>query len=163
MLANRRTLLATLLVSAGLLLPGLSQAQLAPPAPSYPPIVGKLVADTKKQIKTIKMDEFRAALDKNDLGKLIDVREEDEYVDGFIPGAVNIPRGLIEFRIWKALGFPNAVDMNQRLTLYCATGGRCALSAKSLQDLGFTNVVSADMKFEDWQKAGHPVQKPAKK
>ncbi len=163
MLTPRKTLVATLLASAGLLLPGLVLAQLAPPPPSYPPVVGKLVADTKKQIKTIKMDEFRAALDKKELGKIIDVRQENEFEDGYVPGAVNVPRGLIEFRIWKVLGFPNAVDMNQRLTLYCATGGRCALAAKSLQDLGFTNVVSADMKFEDWAKAGHPLQKPAKK
>jgi len=164
-MTTRHTPIAQLLVCAGLLLPGfaLAQAPAPAPAPNYPPVVGKLVADTKKQIKTIKMDEFRAALDAKTLGKLIDVRQEDEYADGFIPGAVNIPRGLIEFRIWKALGFPKAVDMNQRLTLYCLTGGRCALASKSLQDLGFTNVVSADMKFDDWVKAGHPVQKPAKK
>jgi len=71
-----------------------------------------------------------------------------------------VPRGLIEFRIWKELGFPAAVDMNQRLTLYCATGGRCALATRTLGELGFTNVVSADMKFEDWVKAGNPVAKP---
>jgi rhodanese-related sulfurtransferase len=162
MKAPRNTLLVTLLVSAGLALPAIASAQLAPPAPNYPPVVGKLVGETKKQIKTLKMPEFKAAYDKKEVGKLIDVRDAEEYEDGFIPGAVNISRGLIEFRIWKALGFPNAVDMNQRLTLYCATGGRCALAAKSLQDLGFTNAVSVDMKFEDWEKAGYPVEKPKK-
>jgi rhodanese-related sulfurtransferase len=45
------------------------------------------------------------------------------------------------------------------MTLYCATGGRCALAAKSLQDLGLNNIVSVDMKFEDWAKAGYPVVK----
>jgi rhodanese-related sulfurtransferase len=114
----------------------------------------------KKQVKTIKMDEFKAGLEQKALGRIIDVRNENEFEDGYVPGAVNVPRGLIEFRIWKELGFPNAVDMNQRLTLYCATGGRCALATKSLMDLGFTNVVSADMKFEDWVKAGNPVEKP---
>ncbi|MBL0141283.1 MAG: sulfurtransferase [Betaproteobacteria bacterium] len=163
MQANRRTLLATLLVSSGLLLPTLSLAQVPAPAPSYPPLVGKYVADTKKQIKTIKLEEFRAALDRKELGLIVDVREEDEWNDGYVPGAINIPRGLIEFRIWKQVGFPNAVDMNKRLTLYCATGGRCALATKSLQDLGFTNAVSVDMKFEDWVKGGNPVVKPAKK
>jgi len=155
----RATRIFLALATAAFLSPAFAQAPAAP-APNYPPVVGKYVGETKKQIKTIKMDEFRAALDKKELGRIIDVREPDEYADGFVPGATNIPRGLIEFRIWKALGFPNAVDMNQRLTLYCATGGRCALATKSLQDLGFTNVVSADMKFEDWEKAGHPVAKP---
>lgn len=160
MKAPRTTILASLLVSAGLVLPGIALAQKAPPAPSYPPAVSKMVGEVKKQVKTIKMDEFRAGLDQKTLGKIIDVRNENEFEDGFVPGAVNVPRGLIEFRIWKELGFPNAVDMNQRLTLYCATGGRCALATKSLMDLGFTNVVSADMKFEDWVKAGNPVEKP---
>ena len=163
MKALRRTLLAILLFSAGLILPGLAPASAPAPAPNYPPAVGKLVAETKKQIKTIKMDEFRAAFDKKELGTLIDVREEEEFVDGYVPGATNIPRGLIEFRICKKVGFPNEVDMNKRLTLCCATGGRCSLATKSLQDLGFSNVVSADMKFLDWVKAGHPVEKPAKK
>jgi rhodanese-related sulfurtransferase len=158
MKAQRRTLLATFLVAAGLVLPGFALAQKAP-APTYPPSVGKLVAETKKQIKTITMDEFKAAIDQKTVGKIIDVRNENEFEDGYIPGAVNVPRGLIEFRIWGELGFPNAVDMNQRLTLYCATGGRCALAAKSLKDLGFTNAVSVDMKFADWVKAGHPVKK----
>lgn len=122
-----------------MLLPGFALAQKAPPAPNYPPLVGKLVADTKKQIKTMKMDEFRAALGKPELGKVIDVRQEIEFEDGYVPGASNIPRALIEFRIWKALGFPNAVDMNQRLTLYCLTGARCSLAAKSRQDLGWVS------------------------
>jgi len=167
MKSPRRTFLATLLVSSAMLFagfaPAFAEAPATAPAPNYPASVGKYVAETKKQIKTIKMDEFRAALDQQQLGLIVDVREEDEYADGYIPGAINIPRGLIEFRIWKKVGFPDAVDTNKRLTLYCATGGRCALATKSLQELGFTNVVSADMKFEDWVKAGHPVAMPAKK
>jgi rhodanese-related sulfurtransferase len=119
-----------------------------------------MVAATKKQIKTISMEQFKALVDKKDAGLIIDVRQEDEYADGHVPGAVNVPRGLIEFRIWKLVGFPDKVDMNKQMTLYCLTGGRCALATKSLQDLGFTNVTSVDMKFDDWTKAGHPVAKP---
>jgi rhodanese-related sulfurtransferase len=137
-------------------------AQAAVPVPSYPASIGQLVATTKSQIKTIKMPEFKTAFDKKELGLLIDVRNENEYEDGFIPGAVNVPRGLIEFRIWKLVGFPDKTDMGTKMTLYCATGGRCALATKSLQDLGFANVASADMKFEDWTKAGYPVAMPKK-
>lgn len=158
----RGTLLVALLVSAGMLLSGPARAQAAP-APAFPPSVGQLIAEAKKRIRTIGMDEFRAGLDRKELGLIIDVREDDEYASGFVPDAINIPRGVIEFRIWKRVGFPEALDMNKRLTLYCATGGRCALAARSLQDLGFTNVVSVDMMFADWVRAGHPVAKPAKK
>jgi rhodanese-related sulfurtransferase len=170
----RNHALFTAFALAGIVLSGCTTAPVAPapaaapapqaaaPAPSYPPSINELVAKTKSQIKTVKMAEFKAAFDRKDLGLLIDVRNENEFEDGFIPGAVNVPRGLIEFRIWKLVGFPDKTRMDTKMTLYCATGGRCALATKSLQDLGFTNVTSADMKFDDWVKAGYPVATPKK-
>jgi rhodanese-related sulfurtransferase len=143
--------------------PPKAAAAAAPAAPNYPPSVGQMVAATKKQIKTINLQQFKAAFDQKELGLIVDVRQEDEYEDGHIPGAINVPRGLIEFRIWKHVGFPAKTDLNTKMTLYCLTGGRCALATKSLQDMGFTNVTSADMKFEDWEKAGYPVAVPPKK
>jgi rhodanese-related sulfurtransferase len=119
-----------------------------------------MIAKTKSQIKTIDMATFKAAYDRKDVGLLIDVRNENEFEDGFVPGAENVPRGLIEFRIWKLVGFPDKTDMNKTMTLYRATVGRCALATKSLQDLGVSNVTSVDMRFADWVKAGYPVAKP---
>ena len=165
-MSTRKSTLFTALALAGVVT--LAAAQTAPvapaaaPAPSYPPTINQLVAATKAQVKTIKMADFKAAFDRKDLGLIVDVRNENEFADGYVPGAVNVPRGLIEFRIWKLVGFPDRTDMNAKMTLYCATGGRCALATKSLQDLGFTNVTSADMKFDDWVKAGYPVAKPKK-
>ncbi len=150
----RRSMFAALLVAASLVLPGHALAQ------NYPDSVKQMVSATKKQIKVISMEQFKALVDKKEAGLIIDVRQEDEYADGFVPGAVNVPRGLIEFRIWKLVGFPDKTDMNKQMTLYCLTGGRCALAAKSLQDLGFTNVTSVDMMFDNWVKAGYPVAKP---
>ena len=150
----RTPMFTAALVAVSLMLPGYALAQ------NYPPSVGQMVAATKKQIKTINMEQFKALVEKNAAGLIIDVRQEDEFADGHVPGAINIPRGLIEFRIWKSVGFPDKTDMNRQMTLYCLTGGRCALATKSLQDLGFTNVTSVDMKFEDWVKAGNPVVKP---
>jgi rhodanese-related sulfurtransferase len=137
-------------------------AQAAAPAPAYPASINEMVAKTKTQIKTMKMAEFKAALDQNNAGLIIDVRNENEFEDGFVPGAVNVPRGLIEFRIWKLVGFPSATKMDTKMTLYCASGGRCALATKTLQDLGFTNATSVDMMFADWVKAGYPVAMPKK-
>ena len=49
--------------------------------------------------------------------------------------------------------------MSKKITLYCASGARCALAMKSLQDLGLSNVTAADMRIEDWTKAGYPLTK----
>jgi len=105
------------------------------------------------------MATLKAALDKNSLGLLIDVREPEEYADGFIPGAINVPRGVIELRIWAYVGFPNKTDMNKKMTLYCGSGTRCVLAAKSLKDLGFSDVTAADMRIDEWAKAGYPLLK----
>ena len=155
-----KPLATTCLLAAGLLIGGTVAAQKAPPAPTYPDSIKAYVGAAKKQIKLIKMDEFKALVDQGKAGLIIDVRQENEFSDGFVPGAVNLPRGLIEFLIWSEVGFPNATDMNKQMTLYCKTGGRCALATKTLQDLGFTNVTSVDMLWDGWVKAGYPVAKP---
>lgn len=152
MTLNRRSLAIALLVGC-FVAPGMAAAQ------NYPPIVGQMVAAAKKQVKTINMAQFKEAYDKKELGLIVDVRDPDEYADGHIPGAVNVSRGLLEFRIWSHVGYPDKTDMNKRMTLYCRTGGRCALAAKSLQELGFTNVVAGDIKIEEWAKAGYPMTK----
>lgn len=131
-------------------------------AQNYPDSIKQLVGKTKKEVPLVNMEQFKAGFDQKSLGLIVDVRNPDEYAEGHIPGAVNVPRGLLEFTIWSHVGHPDKTDMNKQLTLYCKTGGRCALATKTLRDLGFTNVTSADMVFEQWVKAGYPVAKPAK-
>jgi len=138
------------------MVPAFAQKSLAP----YPKAVSDLVANAKAQVTRIDLKEFKSRLDREKSPTVIDVRERDEFAAGHIPGAINIPRGVIEFRIWPYAGYPEMTDMNKRFYLYCKTGGRCSLAAKSLQDLGFTNVIVADMQFEDWQAAGFPVTEP---
>jgi rhodanese-related sulfurtransferase len=123
----------------------------------YPPSVAELVAAAKRQVRTIDMAAFKSAFDRNDLGLIVDVREPEEFAGGYIPGAINVPRGVIELRIWAHVGFPDRTDMSRKMTLYCGSGTRCVLAAKSLQDLGFSNVTAADMRIDDWAKAGHPL------
>ena len=126
-------------------------------AQGYPPSVKDLVARTKTQIKTIDMATFKSALDKREAGLIVDVREPLEYASGHVPGAINIPRGVIELNIWPYVGFPDSTDLGKRITLYCGSGTRRILAAKSLQDLGFTNAVAVDMRIADWAKAGYPL------
>lgn len=153
MLRNATTFAITSLLVMSLSLPSWTWAQ------SYPPSVTELIARTKAQIKTIDMATFKSEFDKNKLGVIIDVREPDEYAQGHIPGAINIPRGQIEFKIWSLVGFPDKLDLATKITLYCAAGSRCALAAKSLQDLNLSNVTAADMRIDEWRKAEYPLDR----
>src|SRR5450759_409957 len=76
----------------------------------------------------------------------------DEYKAGHIPGTVNIPRGVLEFRIYKQLGYPKTVDTKQKIYVHCATGGRATLATKELKDIGFTNVTAVLMNVQDREK-----------
>jgi len=147
------SLTGILLIVAGLLSPGWAVAQ------KYPRSVSELVARTKTQIKTVDMATFKSGLDRGELGLIIDVREPGEYAVGHIPGAINIPRGQIELNIWPHVGFPENTDMSRKMTLYCGSGTRCVLATKSLQDLGFSSVTAADMRIDDWTRAGYPLVK----
>jgi rhodanese-related sulfurtransferase len=131
-------------------------------AQNYPDSIKQLVGKTKKEVPLVNMEQFKAGFDNKSLGLIVDVRNPDEFTEGHVPGAVNVPRGLLEFTIWQHVGYPDKTDMNKQMTLYCKSGGRCALATKTLRDLGFTNVTSADMVFEQWVKAGYPVAKAAK-
>lgn len=93
---------------------------------------------------------------------LIDVREPEEYAAGHLPGAVNLPRGVLEFRIeaHPALACrtsPELADRDRPLVLYCLTGGRSALATESLQRLGFTRVRSLSGGVTAWRQAGYPL------
>jgi rhodanese-related sulfurtransferase len=138
---------------------GVALAQQAPPMPPFPDSVRAWVAATKQQVKTVNLPQFRTLVDQGQAGLIVDVRQESEFESGRVPGAINLPRGVIEFTIWERLGYPRPVDMNAQMTLYCRTGGRCALATKSLQELGFTNVTAVDMTWDNWVQGGHPVEK----
>ena len=128
--------------------------------PQVPPAVKKMVIEAKKSAKSIDMEALKAAIDKKEDAALIDVRVPKEYATGHIPGSINIPRGFLEFLIWaKVVGYPEKTDTSKRIYLYCRTGVRAAFSVKTLEELGFTNVVLVDMKIAEWRKAGYPLEK----
>ena len=91
---------------------------------------------------------------------LADIRELQERVDlGTIPGARHVPRGMLEF--WADPASPYYRDWFQehgRIVLFCAGGGRSALAAKALEDMGFANVAHLEPGFAGWQEAGEPVE-----
>src|SRR6185503_556315 len=85
---------------------------------------------------------------------LIDVRDPDEYRDGFIEPATNISRGFLEFRIAGA-----ATDPKTPIVLYCQSGLRSMLASKVLKDLGYENVTNLQGGFQKWAQSGLPVAK----
>lgn len=114
-----------------------------------------LVVAAKQHIHEVSLDEAAAAIQSADL--LIDVREPAEYQQGHIAGAINIPRGLLEF---KMDGSPELEDRAKFIVIYCKTSGRAALSAASLHEMGFVNVASISGGYDAWAAAGHPVAQP---
>jgi len=96
---------------------------------------------------------------------IIDVREADEFAEGHIPGAVNIPRGLLEFEVdgHPAVAWRSAEELSHRerpVVLYCLSGGRSALAAAALTGLGFTSAVSLRGGILQWADTGHAVTVP---
>lgn len=128
-------------------------------APNWPDGFSAYIGQVRKTIKTTDMTGYLAAVRNPNGALLIDVREDHEYKAGHIPGTVNLPRGLLEFTIWKALGYPKTVDMNRKIYVQCRTGGRATLAAKSLQNIGFTNVTAVVMNIDEWAEKGHPFTK----
>jgi molybdopterin/thiamine biosynthesis adenylyltransferase/rhodanese-related sulfurtransferase len=86
---------------------------------------------------------------------LIDVREKDEWMEGFIPGARWIPRGFLELRIEEQVP-----EKSSEVVLYCAGGTRSALAARALGELGYSNVASMAGGFTAWKRAGLPFDRP---
>jgi molybdopterin/thiamine biosynthesis adenylyltransferase/rhodanese-related sulfurtransferase len=114
--------------------------------------------DFQSYLKQVKGEIVETTVDevaKKRPQKLIDVREGDEWTEGFIPGATWIPRGKLELRIEDV-----APQRDTDLVLYCAGGTRSALAAKALKELGYTKVRSMAGGFGAWKKAGQPIDKP---
>jgi rhodanese-related sulfurtransferase len=115
----------------------------------------ELVASAKQTITEIDANQAQTKLGG---APLIDVREPEEYAAGCLPGAVNIPRGVLEFRID---GHPQIQGRRDgEVILYCQSGGRSALAAEALGKLGFTRVVSLAGGYKGWSDAGLPTQLP---
>src|SRR3984885_10795991 len=115
-----------------------------------------LMADVRKRPKQVSLEELKRRFDAGEKMTLVDVREKDEWRGGYIPGAVSIPRGLLEIQAEQKLP-----DKNARIVAYCAGGTRSALAAATLQELGYTNVETANPGFVRWKDLNYPMELPA--
>jgi rhodanese-related sulfurtransferase len=110
------------------------------------------VKEAKKSVCEVTVSEAKEMLDKGGC-IFLDCREPKEFKMGHIPGAVNIPRGLMEFKVDKKIP-----DKNEKIVLYCKVGGRGCLSACTLCRMGYKNVVNMAGGWKAWEKAGYPVE-----
>ena len=113
-----------------------------------------MVAEAKKQIREISVDEVAAKQKIGEEFVLIDVREADDYAGARIPFAKNMPRGYIEAEIVR-----HVTDPDTQIICHCGGGSRSALATKTLQEMGFRNVASMAGGLRAWKEKGLPVEK----
>jgi sulfur-carrier protein adenylyltransferase/sulfurtransferase len=113
----------------------------------------ELLSAVKAEIDEIDAAEGARLLEDGTL--FLDVREQDEWDQGIIPGAVHIPRGNLESRVEGTIP-----DRDRPVVVYCAGGSRSAFAAKTLQELGYTDVVNLSGGYTDWKRNGYPTAAP---
>jgi rhodanese-related sulfurtransferase len=118
-----------------------------------------LVAEAKEEIDNLSPEQVKAEVDAGK-ATVVDIRDFRElYLKGKIPGAFHADRGMLEFWIDPASEYYREVfKPEQRYILYCAGGGRSALAAKAMKDMGYQDVAHLEPGFGGWAEAGLPVE-----
>jgi molybdopterin/thiamine biosynthesis adenylyltransferase/rhodanese-related sulfurtransferase len=116
--------------------------------PSY----RELLQQVRDEIAEVDATRARELIDSGEV-LVVDVREQSEWDEGHIAGAVHIPRGNLESRIERA-----APDPSRQILIYCAAGNRSVFATRTLEELGYTDVASLAGGFTDWKRNGFPVE-----
>jgi molybdopterin/thiamine biosynthesis adenylyltransferase/rhodanese-related sulfurtransferase len=120
--------------------------------PSY----RELLQQARAEIDEVTSAEAHALADSAEPPVFLDVRNREEWEEGFVPGAVWIPRGNLESRVEGLLP-----DREREVVVYCASGTRSVFATKTLRELGYTRVTNMAGGFVDWKRNGFEVQTPA--
>ncbi len=118
-----------------------------------------IVAEAKSVVPSISPEELKSILGQDKV-LVVDVRDAPELTDtGKVQGALNVSRGMLEFRADAATPYYNeAFSKDKKIVLYCASGGRSALGGKALLELGYQDVRNLGA-FKDWVEAGGMIEK----
>ena len=111
-----------------------------------------LVEEYRPLVKETNVVQVAQRLQNQEQLILVDVREDHEWHQGHLPGAIHMGRGIIERDIEKAI--PNK---NAEIILYCGGGFRSILAGYNIQKMGYTNVISMDGGVRDWLGSGHKL------
>jgi rhodanese-related sulfurtransferase len=115
-----------------------------------------LADDARRHVPEIEVDELA---DDGDVPLVIDVREADERSRGYIPSSIHIPRGILERDIEKRAfrGSITDADLARPIVCYCGGGSRSLLAARTLREMGFSDVVSLRGGYKAWGEAGRSI------
>lgn len=111
-----------------------------------------LVNEAKSEIREMNVEQYRKMCDAGEDHVLIDVREDGEWSAGHAAGAIHLGKGIIERDIEKTVP-----DKSARMVLYCGGGYRSALAAAALKKMGYSDAISLDGGWREWQAAGLPT------
>lgn len=112
----------------------------------------QLVREAKESIKEVTVGDAKKMINAKEGLILLDVRDKNEFEEGYIPGAINISRGSLEFKV--ALIIP---DKKARIIVYCGLDLRGPLATRTLNELGYKNAVNMTGGFKSWKEAGYPT------
>ena len=125
----------------------------------HPKTVEQMVAEAEGRVENLPVDLAAAEIEDGS-ATLIDVREDDErLLEGAIPGAVHVPRGMLELAADPASPLHREeLDPTLRVILYCSSGSRSALAADTLGLMGYANAAHISGGMMAWKRDGHPVE-----
>ncbi|GAA4478350.1 rhodanese-like domain-containing protein [Enteractinococcus fodinae] len=117
-----------------------------------------MVTEAKSRVENL--DPTQVAQEQERGAVIVDLRDGPEIKEnGKIPGSVHIPRGMLEFRADTTSPYHDAsLNPDRRIILHCASGGRSALGAMTLQEMGYTHVAHLDGGFKSWVEQDQPIE-----
>lgn len=125
-------------------------------AKQHSPRFLEIVNDAKSRISECTVHDVQEMRTSGKEFALVDVREESEFANGHLPGAIHLGKGIIERDIEQQIP-----DTSTKVVLYCGGGFRSALAADALQKMGYTDVISMDGGWSGWKAAGFEVETPS--
>jgi rhodanese-related sulfurtransferase len=126
----------------------------APPSNTVDKTSGQLVKEAKAEIKEVSVDDVKKMVDAKEKIIVLDVRDREEFETGSIPSAINVSRGMLEFKVNMAIP-----DKNVKVVVYCSVDLRGPLATKTLNDLGYKNAVNIIGGLNAWKEAGYPIER----
>ena len=112
----------------------------------------QIVREAKATINEVSIEEVKKMIDKKEDIILLDVRDREEYETGHIPGAINISRGSLDFKVHLIIP-----DKTRRIIVYCGLDLRSPLATKSLNDLGYRKTINMIGGLKAWKEAAYPI------